>query len=134
MWIKKMNNLIIPTDINQDFKSPTCPRCKIGRARPDVIFFGERLNVYNVLNALGLLKSLDQNDCVIIIGTSLQVKPVAELPEIAIENGVPIIEINLEKCVEGHNNNNIFLQGNASMILPEIVKSLCALALKGDMP
>ena len=129
---KKLNNLIIPMDINQDFKSPKCPTCQIGKGRPDVVFFGERLKIKNVMNALSLLKSLDSDDCVIVIGTSLSVKPVAELPQIALENGVPIIEVNLEECIPGDNKDNIFLKGKASIVLPQIIKLLCALVLQKD--
>eukprot|EP01084_Bolivina_argentea_P108843 194542_1 len=127
-----MNDLVNPMLINEDFISPNCPRCRIGKARPAVVFFGERLKYSNILRVLDIFNNLNENDVVIVIGTSLQVKPVAELPEIAIYNEIPIIEINLEEYIEGDNKHNIFLQGNASVILPNIITLLCALGFKKD--
>lgn len=68
------------------------PRCVCGGlVRPDVVWFGEplpedawRLSVEAVLRA----------DVLLVVGTSGIVYPAAGLPERALSNGIPVIEVN----------------------------------------
>jgi NAD-dependent deacetylase len=71
------------------------PRCFCGGLiRPNVVWFGEPLpdtawqqSVEAVANA----------DVVIVVGTSSIVYPAAGLPELALANGIPVIEVNPER-------------------------------------
>ncbi len=72
---------------------PKCAACG-GLIRPSVVWFGESLpesawqkSVDAVANA----------DVVIVVGTSSIVYPAAGLPELALANGIPVIEINPER-------------------------------------
>ena len=120
-----------------------CNKCYIGKARPNVILFFERLKGNTISKALNVMKELDSNDVIFVIGTSLAVQPVANIPFIGVHNQVPIIEINLDRYIPDeimfqpsedlpesnaqistHKTNAIFLQGSSGEILPQIVKSL----------
>lgn len=68
---------------------PTC-ECR-GLVRPDIVWFGEQLpedawqsSVEAVLGA----------DVLLVVGTSGVVYPAAGLPELALRNGIPVIEVN----------------------------------------
>jgi NAD-dependent deacetylase len=72
----------------------TPPQCRCGGLiRPNVVWFGE------ALPESAWQKSVDavtNADVVIVVGTSSIVYPAAGLPELALANGVPVIEVNPE--------------------------------------
>jgi NAD-dependent deacetylase len=95
------------------------PKCECGgRFRIDIVLFGERLpedalnQAYHVLGNCGLL---------LIIGTSLVIYPAASLPVYAREKGAKILEINNERS---EFPADLFIQGKAAQILPQILKML----------
>jgi NAD-dependent deacetylase len=72
------------------------PSCSCGGLlRPDVVWFGEQLNVDLLYKAYNLLKT--ECDVLLVVGTSGIVYPVADMPREAKEHGAIIIEFNLEK-------------------------------------
>ena len=74
--------------------------CRCGaKLRPDIIWFGDALNMKIVENAFDLSR---QADLFIGIGTSGEVWPAAEIPYYAKENGSRMIEINPEKSMASH--------------------------------
>jgi len=77
-----------------DFESlpPICPHCQ-GAIRPDVVWFGESLNIATIEDAFSLSR---QATLFLAIGTSAVVHPAASLPLAARENGAFLIEINPE--------------------------------------
>lgn len=75
-----------------EHKIPRCERCG-GVLKPNVILFGEQLPVAQVNAALSQARTCD---LMLVVGTSLNVSPVAELPFIAHQNGAGIIVINRE--------------------------------------
>lgn len=95
------------------------PKCECGgRFRIDIVLFGETLppdalkEAYRVLENCSLL---------LVIGTSLVIYPVASLPLYVKERGVRIVEINNEPS---NFPCDLFIQGKAGEILPEILKIL----------
>jgi NAD-dependent deacetylase len=69
---------------------PHCPSCG-ALARPDVVWFGESLP----LTALEAAFSAAQRcQLMLVIGTSALVQPSASLPEIALQQGGHLVEIN----------------------------------------
>jgi NAD-dependent deacetylase len=70
------------------------PRCRCGALlRPDVVWFGEALpaDVYEAA-----AEAVARADLLVVAGTSAVVYPAAMLPELAIQRGVPVVEINPE--------------------------------------
>ena len=89
-----------------------------GILKPDIVFFGEGLpEVYH--------KSIndDKNKCdlLIVIGSSLKVKPVANIP-LLLPKGVPQVLINRESL--RHMNFDIELLGDCDVIVNEILMRL----------
>jgi NAD-dependent deacetylase len=69
---------------------PTCPVCN-SFLRPDVVWFGESLPMAALATAVN---SSQTCDLFFSIGTSALVHPAASLPFSAIQNQIPLIEIN----------------------------------------
>lgn len=82
-------------DMPEPVETAAPPQCQCGGLiRPNVVWFGEALpddawqkSVEAVSNA----------DAVIVVGTSSIVYPAAGLPELALANGIPVIEVNPER-------------------------------------
>jgi NAD-dependent deacetylase len=93
------------------------PRCDCGGLiRPNVVWFGEMLPQEALEHAF---RAAEKSDLFISVGTSAQVRPAADLPFLAHENGAMLIEINTEltpltPLVEA------FFQGPAGIILPQL--------------
>ncbi|CAF0901640.1 unnamed protein product [Brachionus calyciflorus] len=108
---------------------PYCDKCSqivkdeseeklIGILKPDIVFFGEGLpEIYH--------KSIneDKNKCdlLIVIGSSLKVKPVANIPHL-IPKDIPQILINRESLK--HMNFDIELLGDCDVIVNELLMRL----------
>ena len=99
--------------------TPTCV-CG-GVLKPDVVMFGELIPPKAMLRAQAYAQSAD---VVLIVGTSAQVYPAAELPYIAKQRGAFIIEANLEKTDFTRDITDVFLQGKAGETLPALVQAL----------
>lgn len=98
---------------------PRCPSCD-GLIRPGVVWFGEALPTREWDRAE---QHMRQADAVIIVGTSGVVFPAASLPLIAVERGIPVIEVSpahtdLTRYVDVH------LSGTSAEILPQLVRAL----------
>jgi NAD-dependent deacetylase len=73
-------------------KPPACPAC--GRyLKPNVVLFGEQLPWQEVQRARELLSRCD---LVLVVGSSLEVTPVALFPQTALDSGACLIIINRE--------------------------------------
>ncbi|ADG77943.1 SIR2 family NAD-dependent protein deacylase [Tsukamurella paurometabola] len=71
---------------------PTCMQC-LSQVRPGIVWFGEPLP----MEAWGRAEAaVIAADLVLVIGTSGLVYPAARLPEMALEAGIPVVEINPE--------------------------------------
>ena len=98
---------------------PTCPYCgKI--LKPNIILFGEQLPAKAWLLANEISKSCD---LMIVVGSSLEVLPVASLPMRAIENGAHLIIINHSETYLDVRADVVFNQ-DASIILPILVRQI----------
>ncbi|EHI11904.1 NAD-dependent deacetylase [Mycolicibacterium thermoresistibile ATCC 19527] len=91
-----------------------------GLIRPNVVWFGENLpedvwqrSVGSVMNA----------DVVIVVGTSAIVYPAAGLPELALTQGKPVIEVNPERTPLTE-NATVSLRETAARALPDLLQRL----------
>jgi len=97
------------------------PSCACGgNLRPDVVWFGEMIPQDIWSSALAFLAHADT---ALICGTSGIVWPAAAIPEYAKQENVRTIEINLERTPISA-MVDVFLQGKAGELLPDIVNSL----------
>ncbi len=76
----------------EEVEPPRCPECD-SAIRPGVVWFGESLPPLAVERAWS---AVSRCDALIVVGTSALVYPAAELPEIALRRGIPVVEINPE--------------------------------------
>ncbi len=89
-----------------------CPNCG-GRLRPGIVLFGETLpqNAWNQA-----LYTIETADVVLVIGTSLQVYPVNQLPKMT---GGKLVYINQEAA--GYEKEfDLVIQGSAKEILQQV--------------
>jgi NAD-dependent deacetylase len=98
---------------------PKCDTCG-SILKPDVILFEEQLPSHIWIKAR---EAATSSDCMIILGTSLVVSPVAELPQYAKENGAKIIIINKTKTYMDGFADVVFHQ-NVEETLPHITRIL----------
>ena len=72
----------------------TPPQCGCGGLiRPNVVWFGEALPESAWQKSV---EAVSNADLVVVVGTSSIVYPAAGLPELALANGIPVIEVNPE--------------------------------------
>jgi len=106
----------------ESVEPPRCEKCA-GLIRPNVVWFGEALpddawqrSVDAVVNA----------DLVVVVGTSSVVYPAAGLPELAVANGTPVIEVNPEPTPLSK-SATLTLRASAATALPGLLQRLPAL-------
>jgi len=88
--------------------------------KPDVIFFGEAIPQEEMNKSFQLAS---QAQALIVAGTSAVVSPANTIPSIAKQNGAKLIEINKERTHLTGTITDIFLQGDAGMIMPAFLEA-----------
>ena len=91
-----------------------------GWLRPDVVWFGESLDVAALDAAL---QAVVAADVVLVVGTSAVVYPVAALPQVARRTHARLIEINVEETTLS-TDVDATLRGPAGEILPVLEQAL----------
>jgi NAD-dependent deacetylase len=97
---------------------PTCA-CG-GLIRPDVVWFGEALPTEAWQRSVDAVTAAD---VAIVVGTSAIVYPAAGLPELALANGIPVIEVNPERTPLS-DSASISLRETAATALPSLLQRL----------
>lgn len=103
---------------------PRCPECK-GLLRPGVVWFGEPLPTDTLTRIDDWIASASV-DLILVIGTSARVYPAAEYVDIARDRGAKVALVNMEKDMPRHGKGDCdwFFQGDASVVVPEILKGV----------
>lgn len=107
---------------------PKCPKCN-GLLRPGVVWFGEPLPS-NTLDYVNEWIKSEPVDLMLVIGTSSSVYPAAGYTDVARENGARVAVINMDpndvagRHSKGSGKGDWFFQGDASVIVPEILKGV----------
>jgi NAD-dependent deacetylase len=100
------------------------PRCSCGgMIRPNVVWFGEGLPSDAWQRSVDAVTAAD---LAIVVGTSAIVYPAAGLPELALANGIPVIEVNPERTPLS-DSASISLRETAATALPSLLQRLPAL-------
>ncbi|HEX3284429.1 MAG TPA: NAD-dependent deacylase [Mycobacterium sp.] len=82
-------------DMAEPVEAVEPPKCTCGGLiRPNVVWFGEPLPEAAWQNSVDAVANAD---VVVVVGTSSIVYPAAGLPELALANGIPVIEVNPER-------------------------------------
>jgi NAD-dependent deacetylase len=103
-------------------ETPRCRKCE-GLLKPDAVFFGE------AIPSKALMVSQVQAykcDVLLVVGTSLQVYPAAEIPMTVKMKDPPatVIEINMEPSALSRNVSDILLLGSAGQIVSKLLENL----------
>lgn len=104
---------------------PQCPKCG-GLLRPGVVWFGESLP-HDTIRAVDEWIEEAPVDLILVIGTSSKVWPAAGYVDTARENGARVAVVNMDYNdvpAAGLEEDDWFFQGDASVIVPEILKSV----------
>jgi len=93
------------------------PRCDACRKpiKPDIVLFGDPIPTECFQRAQ---QALHECDLLLIVGSSLLIYPVADLPGIAVRRGTDIIIVNLEPTL--YDRNALVLRGKAGGICREL--------------
>jgi NAD-dependent deacetylase len=96
---------------------PTCTACG-GVLKPDVILIGEQLPV-TVLNEAK--KQIINSDLLLVVGSSLEMAPACNIPELALAHGAQLIIINLEDThMDQH--ADVVIQADVVEVLPRLAE------------
>ncbi len=79
--------------LNRQRCPPPCPTCGGRYLKPTVVFFGEPLPMEALARAQGKAR---EADVVLVVGSSLQVYPAADVPRLAHEQGAALCIVNAE--------------------------------------
>ena len=83
--------LILPPEQVAELPPPPCRHCFGGRIRPDIVWFGEALDMDVFDSAVEAVRTAE---LLLVVGTSGIVYPAAGLPSMATQLGIPVVEIN----------------------------------------
>lgn len=78
-------------EASADFQIPGCPGCH-GVLKPDVVFFGESVPAFRVLQTMA---ELEKSDALLIAGSSLTVNSGMRFARAASKQGKPIVIVNM---------------------------------------
>ncbi len=103
---------------------PRCPQCEFP-LKPNVVLFGEA-----VRNLEEISSFINDCDLLMVIGTSAQVYPAADLPNRVKHNGGMIFEFNQDQVLNGggfgreNTITDFFFQGDVVQTLPLLTRSI----------
>ncbi len=102
-----------------DHQVPHCPECG-GVIKPNVILYGEQLPIQQFLAAQNAARKAD---VMIVIGSSLEVAPAADLPMLTVRGGGKLIIINFEPT-HLDSQADIVIHDDASQFLPKLLQRM----------
>lgn len=103
----------------EDGLVPHCVQCG-GILKPNVILFGEQLPVREFQAAQ---KAVRQSDLMIVIGSSLEVFPASDLPNLARQCSAKLVIINLQPT-PADPLADVVIHADAAEVLPEMMRCL----------
>ena len=103
---------------------PHCQQCG-AVLKPDVVFFGEPIPERALLEAT---EAAEKAKVMLVIGTSANVHPAADMPILTKRAGGKVIEINLEPTPLSGPVADLTILGPADKVLPEIIAACARLS------
>ncbi len=102
------------------FQVPHCPHCNGQRLKPDVVFFGENVAQATAAKAMA---AVEQADGLLVIGSSLMAYSAFRLCKAMVEQGKPVIAINLGKT-RGDELLKVKIEASCERLLPLLIERL----------
>lgn len=104
----------------EHFQVPRCPHCNGERLKPDVVFFGENVAPATAARAMA---AVAQADGLLVVGSSLMAYSAFRLCKAMVEQGKPVIAINLGKT-RGDELLQVKIEAECERLLPLLVERL----------
>ncbi len=117
---KKCNKTFPLSDVDLTTTFPKCPDC-YSLLKPDFVFFSEELPLHVLEKAYS---DAEKTDIILVIGCSGEVYPANQIPYYVKQKGGSVIEINPQASLYTSSITDIFLQGKAQELLPDLVKTI----------
>ena len=108
------------TEIGLENLPPKCPNCG-SVLKPDFVFFGEPIPEPVSTKSF---REAEISEIFILIGTTGEIMPASTIPIIAKQNGIKIIEINIQESKYTNSITDIFLKGKATEVVEELVDKI----------
>ncbi len=108
------------SNLDLNLLPPLCSVCS-EVLKPDFIFFGEAIPELAMLSSF---KEAEQADVFLIVGTTGEIMPAAQLPRIAKRNGAQIIEINIARSAYTSEITDVFLQDKATVAMTKLLEAI----------
>ena len=102
------------------FQVPHCPHCNGQRLKPDVVFFGENVAPQTAARAMA---AVQQAEGLLVVGSSLMAYSAFRLCKAMVEQGKPVIAINLGKT-RGDELLQVKIEASCERLLPLLVERL----------
>jgi len=110
--------LVYSEQVSLEILPPRCNQCQ-GILKPNLVFFNEMIPAEVSEKAF---ITAEKAEVLLMVGTTGEIFPAAHLPYTAKqENNAVIIEINPQKSLYTSKVTDIFLQGKAGKILPQLL-------------
>lgn len=113
------DTLLDPT-FEERFQVPRCPHCNGERLKPDVVFFGENVAPATAARAMA---AVEHADGLLVVGSSLMAYSAFRLCKAMVEQGKPVIAINLGKT-RGDELLQVKIEASCERLLPLLVERL----------
>ena len=102
------------------FQVPRCPHCSGQRLKPDVVFFGENVAQGTAAKAMA---AVDDAEGLLVVGSSLMAYSAFRLCKAMVEQGKPVIAINLGKT-RGDELLQLKIEASCERLLPLLAERL----------
>ncbi|WP_017254510.1 NAD-dependent protein deacetylase [Pseudomonas tolaasii] len=113
------DTLLDPT-FEEQFQVPRCPHCNGERLKPDVVFFGENVAPATAARAMAAVQHADG---LLVVGSSLMAYSAFRLCKAMVEQGKPVIAINLGKT-RADELLQVKIEASCERLLPLLVERM----------
>jgi NAD-dependent SIR2 family protein deacetylase len=111
---------LLDVAFEQRFRVPRCPHCDGERLKPDVVFFGENVAQATAARAMA---AVEHAEGLLVVGSSLMAYSAFRLCKAMVEQGKPVIAINLGKT-RGDELLQLKIAASCERLLPLLAERL----------
>ena len=111
---------LLDSAFEERFQVPHCPHCNGERMKPDVVFFGENVAPATAAKAMA---RVEQADGLLVVGSSLMAYSAFRLCRAIVDQGKPLIAINLGKT-RADELLDVKIGDACEVLLPELAQRM----------